>query len=77
MDSSQKEGAKFFNFLQKEGVPRTGEGGSLSKGGVPTLEETMTPFAFLCSPKMNNLCLISNKFFNCSTPSFIFYFSND
>ena len=29
----------FLNLLQEEGVPR--KGGSLRKGGVPTLEETM------------------------------------
>ena len=31
----------FFNLLQKEGVPRKGVEGSLRKGWVPTLEETM------------------------------------
>ena len=40
MDGFQKEGGNFFNLLQK-GVTRKG-GGSLRKGGVPTLEETMT-----------------------------------
>ena len=34
LDGSQKEGGNFFNLFQKEG-------GSLRKGGVPTLEETM------------------------------------
>ena len=36
----EREG-NFLNLLQKEGVPRKGGGGSLRKGGVPTLEETM------------------------------------
>ena len=38
LDGCQKEG-NFLNLLQEEGVPR--KGGSLRKGGVPTLEETM------------------------------------
>ena len=39
-----ERGGKILNLLQKLGLPRTG--GSLRKGGgggVPTLEETMTP----------------------------------
>ena len=34
MDGSQKEGGNFLNLLQKEG-------GSLRKGGVSAVEETM------------------------------------
>ena len=40
LDGSQKERGDVLNLLQKEGVTRTG-GGSLRKGVVPTLEETM------------------------------------
>ena len=44
LDCSQKVGGDFLNFLQKEGGTQKGEGreGFLRKGGVPTLEETMS-----------------------------------
>ena len=44
LDGSQKEGGNFFNLLQKEGGTQkgvAGVGGSLRKGRVRTLEETM------------------------------------
>ena len=45
-----ERGGNFFNLLPKEGVPpKKGGGGSLRKGEVPTLEETMMS------------CLISHK----------------
>ena len=45
LDGSQKEEGNFLNLLQKDGGTQKEEegGGSLRKGGVPTLEETM-PF---------------------------------
>ena len=36
-----ERGVNFLNLLQKEGLPRKGGGGgSIRKGGFPTLEET-------------------------------------
>ena len=38
-----ERGGNFLNLLQKEGgTQKGGEGVSSEKGGVPTLEETMT-----------------------------------
>ena len=66
MDGCQKEGGNCLNLLQKEGVSKNGgEGGSLRKGGLPTLEETM--ISFFISPtdktEMENIIssLDSNK----------------
>ena len=71
LDDCQKEEGNFFNLFQKEGdiqkgVGVGGLGGSLRKGGVPKLEETMT-----CGRLQ---CLSSCQKYTSSFTSFLRYY---